>query len=205
MNTLSNQPLTPGSVIAYSDLPAAKWRNGGGTTRQILSGKLSMAGAPETVTGDDWDWRLSIADVDTAGDFSAFTGMTRILTVIEGELLAMKIDGQEKQLERFRPLRFDGGSATSATLPTGPIRDLNLIARTGTVTGHVAIVELSKKHPQHLFGGQFGVLLQGKATLNTADGTQAELGRLDTVVGGEQETPTISGRGFLAVVSLDPA
>ena len=66
-------------------------------------------------------------------------------------------------------------------------------------------MELSKKHPQHLFGGQFGVLLQGKALLNTADGSETELGLLDTVVGGERDTPSISGRGFLAVVSLDPA
>lgn len=205
MSTLSNQSLSPGTVIAYTSLKAANWRNSGGTTRQILSGKLSVAGVPETVTGDDWDWRLSIADVEKAGDFSTFTGMTRILTVIEGELLMMNIDGTEKQLEKYRPLRFDGAAATSAALPTGSIRDLNLIARTGTVSGHVAIVELSKKHPQHLFGGQFGVLLQGKAQLNLADGGESDLGRLDTVVGGEADTPTVSGRGFLAVVSLDPA
>ena len=150
----------------------APWRNGGGVTRQIASGKLAHAEKPEAFSGDGWDWRLSIAEVESEGPFSAFVGMTRILTVIEGEGLAITIDGVEQRLDRYMPLRFDGGSTTSATLPAGPIRDLNLITRTGTVNGHVAIVELSREHPQGLFGGQFGVLLEGQARLLAGDGRE---------------------------------
>ena len=132
----------------------------------------------EAVPGDGWDWRLSIADVESEGPFSAFAGMTRILTVIEGEGLAITIDGVEQRLDRYMPLRFDGGATTSATLPAGPIRDFNLITRTGTVNGRVDIVELSPEHPRKLFAGQLGVLLQGQARLLAGDGRRAAPGTL---------------------------
>ncbi|MFL4475333.1 HutD family protein [Paeniglutamicibacter sp. MACA_103] len=205
MSTEQNQDLSPGTVIAYAGIKPAPWRNGGGVTRQIASGKLGVSGFPDSVSGDEWDWRLSIADVESEGPFSAFVGMTRILTVIEGEGLAITIDGAGQVLERYRPLRFDGGSATSATLPFGPIRDFNLMTRTGTVTGHVSIEELSPEHPLQLAGGRLGVLLQGQATV-LAGGNQAQvLERYDTIMGGNESTPSISGRGFVAVVSLEPA
>jgi hypothetical protein len=51
------------------------------------------------------------------------------------------------------------------------------------------------------------VLLQGSATVALPaadDGGAAEtLGKFDTVVGSET-APEISGRGFLAVLSIDP-
>lgn len=205
MSTLHDPVLSPGTVISYAGLRPVPWRNGGGTTRQIASGKLGRTGTPETVSGDGWDWRLSIADVESDGPFSAFVGMTRILTVIEGEGLLMTIDDTERHLERYTPLHFDGGAATSATLPAGPIRDFNLIARTGAVYGHVAIVELSREHPRKLFAGQLGVLLRGEALLLVGEGPGQALERYDTVAGGEESTPAISGEGLLAVVSLEPA
>lgn len=179
-------------IIRFSELPRTAWRNGGGTTVEIARGP-----EPE---GAHWGWRLSLADVERAGDFSSFEGMDRILTVVEGELLVLTVGGREQGLERFRPFRFDGGAPASAVLPTGSIRDLGLITRRGAFTGHVTILELSKKRAHPLFPGQLGVLLQGDATLDGGE----PLGRYDTVVGSE-EHPAILGRGFLAVVSVDAA
>lgn len=195
----------PAHIIRFADLAPARWRNGGGTTVEIARG-LTPLGAGHTA-GEDWDWRLSIAEVDRAGDFSTFDGMDRVLTVIDGELLVLTVDGREHGLERYRPLRFDGGAPASAVLPTGPIRDLNLITRRGSCSGYVTILELSKKRALPLGAGQFGVLLQGyaAATVGDADSMGADpatpLARYDTVVGGEP-APTVSGRGFLAVVSV---
>ncbi|GAA1499129.1 HutD/Ves family protein [Paeniglutamicibacter kerguelensis] len=194
--------LSPGTVIAYSGISPAPWRNGGGVTRQIVSGKLGVLGTLEAVPGDGWDWRLSIADVESEGPFSAFAGMTRILTVIEGEGLAINIDGVEQRLGRYEPLQFDGGAATSSTLPAGPIRDFNLITRSGTVNGQIDIEELSPEHPRKLFAGQLGVLLQGRARLLAGESKHRPLERYDTVVGGGEDAPAITGSGLLAVVSL---
>ncbi|ASN53319.1 HutD family protein [Sinomonas sp. R1AF57] len=195
----------PAHIIRFADLRPEKWRNGGGTTVEIASG-------PERTpaSGEDWGWRLSIADVERAGDFSAFAGMERVLTVVEGELLVLTVDGREHGLERFRPFRFDGGAPASAILPTGSIRDLNLITRRGVFTGYVTILELSKKRSLPLSAGQLGVLLQGDAVASgagPADDGGTRLGRYDTVVAGaveEGEPPVeVSGRGFFAVVSLE--
>ena len=197
------QHLHPGAVIAYSGISPAPWRNGGGVTRQIASGKLGVAGSLESVPGDDWDWRLSIADVESEGPFSSFAGMTRILTILEGEGLAITIDGVGRRLGRYTPLRFDGGATTSAMLPAGPIRDFNLITRTGTVNGQVDLVELSPEHPRKLAAGQLGVLLQGRALFQDGDDGERSLERYDTVVGGGESPPAISGSGLLAMVSLE--
>ena len=183
-------------IIRFADLKAEPWRNGGGVTREI---------ARQASADGGWDWRLSIADVTKAGDFSPFPGMERVLTVIEGELLLLTVDGAEQPLEKYRPFRFDGGAATGAKLPTGDIRDLNVITRTGAFKGFTSIIELSKKRAHPVFEGQLGVLLQGQAKVSDSAGEPLDLGRYDAVVGSGSDSPEILGRGFLAVVSIDPA
>lgn len=202
MDSLHNPGLSPGTVIAYSGIVPALWRNGGGVTRQIASGKLDVAGNPELVSGDDWDWRISIAEVGTAGDFSAFDGISRILTVIEGGGMDITIDGVRQLLEPFAPLHFDGGSPTSATLPHGPIRDLNLMTRTGVLDGRVEIVELAAETGLGLSAGSIGILLTGQARLGTEDHRVRDLDPYDAVVGGAKPSPVLSGSGLLAVLQL---
>ncbi len=190
-------------IIRYASLKAVPWA--GGTTRQIAAG-------PDA-TGS-WDWRLSLADVAKAGPFSPLPGIDRIIAVVEGDLIALTVDGVEQALEKNRPFRFSGDSDTSATLPTGALTDLNLMTRRGVFKGYATIIELSKKRPHPVFAGQLAVLLQGTATVSPATpgsdraGASAPpaaeaLGKFDTVVGAE-EAPEISGRGFLAVLSIDP-
>lgn len=200
-------------IIRFADLKPQPWRNGGGVTRELVSHPLA-ASAQDGV----WDWRVSIADLTKAGDFSPFPGMERVLTVVEGELLLLNVGGSEHPLEKYRPFRFSGEAASSATLPTGDIRNLNVITRAGAYKGYTSIVELSKKRPHPLFAGQLGVLLQGDAaarpgvagkTGSEETGTDAgmdaaePLSRYDAVVGSDTRTPEILGRGFLGVVSID--
>jgi environmental stress-induced protein Ves len=182
-------------IIRFADLKAEPWRNGGGVTRQVASRPAA--------DGSGWDWRVSLADFTTAGDFSPFPGMERLLTVVEGDLLLLTVDGTGRPVEKYRPFRFDGGSATSAALPTGDIRNLNVIARAGAWKAYTSVIELSKKRAHPVFEGQLAVLLQGQASADDGNGASA-LGRHDTVVGSDAPTPEILGRGFLAVVSLDP-
>ncbi|MDQ0767474.1 environmental stress-induced protein Ves [Pseudarthrobacter defluvii] len=182
-------------IIRFAELRAEPWRNGGGVTREIARQGSEDGG---------FDWRVSIADVAKAGDFSAFLGMERVLTVIDGELLLLTVDGAEHPLEKYRPYRFDGGAATTAKLPTGDIRDLNVITRTAAYRGYTSIIELSKKRAHPVFEGQFGVLLQGQAKASQGGGEPVVLGRYDAVMGSDADSPEILGRGFLAVVSIDP-
>ncbi|MET3349447.1 UNVERIFIED_ORG: environmental stress-induced protein Ves [Arthrobacter sp. UYEF1] len=208
-------------IIRFAELRSERWRNGGGVTREL-------ARHPKAASAQDgaWDWRVSIADVSKAGDFSAFPGMERVLTVIDGELLLLTVDGEEHPLEKYRPFRFSGEAAAHGALPTGDIRDLNVITRTGSFKGFTSIIELSKKRAHPVFEGQLAVLLQGQATVSAgnlsvsaeaavaveADGDEAAaaptepeaLNRYDTVVGSDTRAPEVLGRGFLAVVSVAP-
>ncbi|BCW68539.1 hypothetical protein NicSoilB4_33020 [Arthrobacter sp. NicSoilB4] len=198
-------------IIRFAELKAQPWRNGGGVTREVASHTASTSSAESPGPNGGWDWRVSIADVSKAGDFSAFPGMDRVLTVVEGELLLLSVDGAEHPLEKYRPYRFSGDAATSGALPTGDIRDLNVITRTGAFKGYTSIVELSKKRAHPVFEGQLGILLQGQAAVTpgaAAAGPAAAtepttLARYDAVVGSDTDTPEILGRGFLAVVSID--
>ena len=186
-------------IIRFADCKPQPWRNGGGVTRQI-------AGHPGAASLQDgaWDWRVSIAEVSKAGDFSPFPGMERVLTVVEGELLLLTVDGAEHPLEKYRPFRFPGGATTSCALPTGDVRNLNVITRAGSFKGFTSIIEISKKRAHPLFAGQLGILLQGQATASDGTDEPEVLDRYDAVVGSDSASPEILGRGFLAVVSIDP-
>lgn len=213
-------------IIRYAELRAEPWRNKGGVTRELAS-------HPKAASAQDgaWDWRVSIAEVSKVGAFSTFPGMDRVLTVIDGELLLLTVDGAEHPLEKYRPFRFSGDADTASALPTGDIRDLNVITRNGAFKGYTSIIELSKKRAHPVFEGQLGILLQGQATVSPgtagaaasdaapgggetpddgvapqaapAPGEPETLGRYDAVVGSDSGTPEILGRGFLAVVSID--
>ena len=200
-------------IIRYEELKSEPWRNGGGVTRELASHPLAASAQDGA-----WDWRVSIADLTKAGDFSPFPGMERVLTVIEGELLLLTVDGEEHPLEKYRPFRFSGEAASHGALPTGDIRNLNVITRTDSFKGYTSIIELSKKRAHPVFQGQLAVLLQGQATVSpgaaeedeaddvteAAPATEPEaLNRYDAVVGSDARSPEILGRGFLAVVSVD--
>lgn len=198
--TTTNRSLASGTILHLADSTKRKWAHG--DVREIGAGKLGTDATLLPAEGTEWDWRLSVASIEAAGEFTPYEGFDRTLTVIAGELLELTIDGSAHAVEALRPLRFSGGSAVAAGLPTGDVLALNLITRAGAVRGNVRIVELSKKREQHLFGAQFGVMLQGKATVLRAD-SEVPLELRDTVVGGEEDSPRIMGRGFMAVVSLD--
>ena len=190
-------------IIRYADLKPRPWNNGGGVTRELA--RFPAAAGQRTDDGS-WDWHLSIAEITKAGAFSSFAETERVLTVIDGELLLLTVDGGEHPLEKYRPFRFPGDTEAAAALPTGDIRALNVLTRAGAFKGYTSIIELSKKRAHPVFAGQFGVLLQGQAAAapgSTPDAEPVALNRYDAVVGSEAGTPEILGRGFLAVVSID--
>lgn len=198
--TTTNGSLTTGTILHLADSEKRKWAHG--EIREIAAGTLDAEMMLHPSTDAHWDWRLSVASIEQAGEFTPYEGFDRTLTVIAGELLELGIDGTTQAVEAMRPLKFSGNSAVTAALPTGDVLALNVITRSSAVRGNVRIVELSKKREQHLFGAQFGVLIQGKAVVLQDDSERA-LEVRDTVIGGEDDSPRVSGRGFLAVVSLD--
>ena len=109
-------------VDAASVAPQA-WRNGGGQTRELLTWPL----------GADWRVRISRADIDSDGPFSAFPGVERWFTVLQGAGVVLTFADAHHQLEPGDdPLRFEGAAAPGCRLRDGPTQDLNLMLRQGT-------------------------------------------------------------------------
>ena len=104
-------------IVRASDLAEVRWKNGGGVTREIAvaseNGKII--------------WRLSMADVAVDGPFSDFTGLTRILTVIQGNGIDLISTQGKLSADLNRPVRFDGALKINSVLKDGPIQDLNLM------------------------------------------------------------------------------
>jgi environmental stress-induced protein Ves len=108
--------------IALADTPPTPWKNGDGTTRELLAWP----------TPQDWTLRLSVAQVDADGPFSRFDGITRWFAVLAGAgaRLHMADAGQTHSLHvSSSPLVFDGALAVDCTLIDGPTQDFNLMAR----------------------------------------------------------------------------
>ena len=107
-------------VLRAKDYPRMPWKNGGGSTEEITRD-----------AGDGLDgfgWRLSIADIAESGGFSTFAGYQRVITVLQGDGMTLRVDGQDTPaLLLLEPFAFSGESQVSCTLLGGPIRDFNLI------------------------------------------------------------------------------
>lgn len=100
--------------------PPQPWRNGGGTTHELLAWP---PGAPA------WRVRVSVARIDADGPFSRFDGIQRWFTVLDGAGVVLLRPGGPMPLTlTSEPLGFDGGEAPGCQLIAGPTRDLNLMA-----------------------------------------------------------------------------
>lgn len=116
--------------IAVADLEPVPWKNGGGVTREI-------AGAAD---GDGFLWRLSLAQIDRDGPFSAFPGLGRILTVVAGAGLVLDLGQGGRDVAPLDPLEFDGAAPVSARLGAGPVQALNVIYRARAFAARVDIL-----------------------------------------------------------------
>jgi environmental stress-induced protein Ves len=115
------------------------WKNGGGTTTEIA---VSPAGAGL----DDFDWRVSMARVESGGPFSLFAGVDRSLAIIDGDGINLTIGGAIPVGldERSQPLPFAADVETHATLVGGPVTDLNVMTRRGKASHHMRRFDISE-------------------------------------------------------------
>ncbi|NLR76918.1 HutD/Ves family protein [Leeia aquatica] len=112
-------------TIPYHRLTPTPWKNGGGLTREI-------ARFPANSSLDDFEWRISSAEVAASGPFSRFPGVDRHLLLLDGQLQLQEEAGTVLMLSPDHPAHaFAGEASITATLPGGPVRDFNLMLRRG--------------------------------------------------------------------------
>ena len=120
-NTRVNNRVTP-TIVRVDDVEPVPWRNGGGSTRELLAWPDSR----------DWIVRVSVADILASGPFSAFPGVDRWFAVLSGDAVRLETAGMDPQVLTASQLSlhaFSGDVATHCTALGRATRDFNLMAR----------------------------------------------------------------------------
>ena len=163
------------SVDRSDAVRAEPWPNGGGTTRELAR-------------ADDGSWRISLAEIDRDGRFSTFAGLHRLLTVVDGPVLDLDVDGRPHVVEPQRPFAFSGDAPVVASVPEGPVTALNVIVDPAVVQPFVTVLELGRGSALPLAADQAAYVLKGEQS--------------GSLVLGPGE---VAGRGTVAVVTLERA
>jgi len=187
---LAGEEQAAPKVLRFGAGPVQPWRNGGGQTRELAA---EPAGA-------GFAWRLSIADIDASGPFSAFPGVDRVIIPCGGQEMSLTVDGVEHDLVPFEPFRFPGQAATSCRI-AGPTRDLNVMVRHGAFAAEVRVVSAAGEVVARAGDVTIAVLLSGSATVAVASLVVQPLDALWLIPG---TVCRIEGDGRLAVVRITP-
>jgi environmental stress-induced protein Ves len=108
-------------VIRYRDYPVTPWKNQRGVTREVVGGTANS-------DGSNFDWRISMAEINEDAPFSRYPGIERKLAVVAGGELELTIEGATQRLGIGAPAVTFSGEATVSGRPVGdPVTDLNLM------------------------------------------------------------------------------
>ena len=125
-------------LLTPTDFRSMPWKNGAGRTTEIA---VHPAGAGL----DAFAWRVSIANVECDGPFSAFPGIDRTIVLLDGA--GMRLQDSEREIDlttRYEPQHFRGDDSIDCKLVSGPCRDFNAMFRRGRARGSVTIVRRSR-------------------------------------------------------------
>jgi uncharacterized protein len=121
--------------MLLSAVPPQAWRNGGGTTQELLAWPQH----------DAWALRLSVARIDRSGPFSAFPGVLRSFAVLQGRGVRLRWPLGDKLVKQGdAALDFDGGDPPDCTLIDGPTTDLNLMVQASAGRGSLSRAQLGQ-------------------------------------------------------------
>jgi environmental stress-induced protein Ves len=193
--------LLPGMLrLPAKERRRQPWKNGGGVTSEVC---VFPAGS----SLNDFDWRISIAEVTSAGPFSRFPGIDRVLTVLEGEL-ELHFDGEQDSClltAGSAPLHFSGETPCDGRPRSGTVRDLNIMVRRDTWALEVERILLDGRlRPLHLVADDgYDVLVAISACEVTAVDAVVPLGPLDALLLPSAASPsTVQGPpGGIAVLA----
>jgi environmental stress-induced protein Ves len=185
--------------FSIADLPSTPWKNGGGSTREIVCRPLG-AGM------EGFEWRVSIATIAQPGPFSAFPGVDRVIMLLDGDGVHLRSSGgiDHRLDQAYAPFAFSGDVTLDCTLLGGASTDFNVMTRRSSLRADVQLLHAAADIPV----AQRGVLLalRGNWQLHSGDSEQpCAAGQglwWDAVPQGWQLTPQSEG-AVLVWVRLD--
>jgi uncharacterized protein len=174
-------------LLRTADRSAVAWKNGGGVTSEVA---VEPRGSDLT----HFDWRVSIARVESAGPFSVFPGIERRLAVLDGELeLAIAGAAPRWVTRESAPLAFPGDTPVFARPRGAGVTDLNVMTRVGRCAAHL---EHRRAHPGALCTQLPAVLIAVSPLAVIGDGEEVQLAHLDAL--------RVSSGASLSVAALEP-
>ena len=130
--------------FSSAQLPATPWKNGGGITQEVVCW-------PQGAGLDRFQWRISIAQIASNGPFSAFAGIDRTITLLQGDGVQLRAaDGSVDHAlsQPLVPFAFSGDVALDCSLLGGASQDFNVMVRRGAWQAAVRPVQGSVIHTQ---------------------------------------------------------
>lgn len=125
------------SVLTRDQQRAMPWRNGGGTTHEL------MVEPPGATFDTGFVWRLSIADIEKDGPFSELPGIDRSMVVIDGAGLELEFPmGKREEVAPLAVFRFPGEVPCTGHLRSGPVRDVNAMTARMKARHAVKVVDV---------------------------------------------------------------
>ncbi|WP_231252119.1 HutD family protein [Nocardioides furvisabuli] len=138
----------------------------------------------ELAGADDGSWVVCLVDVGADGPLPSRPGVRRLLTVVDGPVLGIDVEGATHVLEQHRPFAVPADAVVVASVPEGPARVLDVVVD-DPVEPFVTVLELGRSSVLPLAGDQVAHVL-----------TRTE--SPDVVVGPGE----VRGRCTVAVVTL---
>ncbi|PIW61863.1 HutD family protein [Shewanella sp. CG12_big_fil_rev_8_21_14_0_65_47_15] len=122
-------------LIRYRECPSTPWKNGGGSTKQLLI-------SPSHADLSDFDYRISIARVSSSGPFSQFIGIDRQLCLLEGGGLKLYIQGEGHNncailTPNDAPFNFKGETQIESQLLDGQVLDFNVMTKRSRYSSNI--------------------------------------------------------------------
>ena len=156
------QRLTP------NDYRRMRWKNGRGWTTE-----LAVHPSDAQLDRQSFDWRVSVAEVESDAEFSAFPGYDRTLLLAEGGGMELRFVGAPPQriAEPYQPLGFRGEWRTRCRLLNGPVRDFNVMSRRTRFAQRIAILRPADLPLELVDGGEIRFVHVFRGALTLSGGT----------------------------------
>ena len=129
-------------VLEPADYRRMRWKNGQGWTTEIAAHPAAAG-----LNGEPFDWRVSLAEIETDCEFSAFPGYDRTLLLAEGAGMELSFDRGPPQriAEKHKPLSFKGEWRTDCRLLDGPVCDLNVMTLRSKLRHRLEVIAGSQR------------------------------------------------------------
>ncbi len=125
-------------LIRYSTLEEKPWKNGSGSTREIVIWPLDA-------DLSNFEWRVSAATINAPGPFSYYPEVSRSLGILSGGTVELKVaDGVKNLSCKGEILRFNGSDRVEVLSVNGSVLDYNVMSRDKNITHELNYASFSK-------------------------------------------------------------